>query len=107
MRISNDILINEAVAATTATESYLAENVYLYSAQVIVSDEVDTGVYDVQLQISNDDVNWVNSGTATNVTAATSFFVEKTDVAYKYFRFNLVKTSGGFTFKIIINTKGN
>lgn len=106
MKIANDILINEAVAATTTLEALNVEFVLFYSLQVISSDEVDTGDYDVQLQISNDNVNWVDSGSAVNVTAATSFFIEKSDVSYKYARLKLTKTSGGFTFKVIYNSKG-
>jgi len=58
------------------------------------------------LQLSNDNVNWSDSTATASITAAGSSYIEKVDVAARYCRLRLVRTSGTLTgFTAVFNGK--
>lgn len=105
MRTIKDELLNASVSATQNTDSIDLEHMYMFSLQITTSNPQSLD-YDVQLQASNDGVNFVNQGSATNVTSATSFFIEDVDITYRYARLSLTKTTGSANFKIDVVAKG-
>lgn len=64
-----------------------------------------TLVGSLQLQKSNDKVNWTNEGASVAVTATATTWVEKADVAYIYSKMVYTHTSGVLTLLAYANAK--
>ena len=65
------------------------------SVQVAVTGTISAGT--VQLQHSNDGSAWGNNGTATNITAAGSYFINVADFGYDFARVVVAATTGNAT----------
>lgn len=60
----------------------------------------------VKLQKSNDNSNWVDEGSATNITADGNVFLEKVDPASKFMRVAYTLTAGSLSASNVIIGKG-
>lgn len=89
---------------TTVTLPNL-DQYFNWSAQ-IVSTNQSSANYSMQVQISNDNSNWVDSGSPTVINSNTSFFIEKTEITYKYARLVFTKTGGSFDCLVVIQARG-
>lgn len=65
------------------------------SVQAVIAGTITAG--SVQLQHSNDGSNWGNSGTATSVTAAGSYFINVADFGYDFARVIVTATTNNAT----------
>jgi hypothetical protein len=63
--------------------------------QAAIAGTISAGT--VQLQHSNDGSTWGNNGTATNVTAAGSTFINVADFGYDFARVVIAATTGNAT----------
>jgi hypothetical protein len=82
-----------SLAATTATPSLDLKKWHMGSFQISIT--VGAAIsWTVAVQGSNDGVTWVNTATPTAVTGATDLVLSISDLTSRYYRVNLVRTSG-------------
>lgn len=103
---TKELVSSGTISATTAlTAIELLQNTKL-SLQCVYT--VTTGSFSLQLQESNDGVNYSDiSGSAIAVTATGSGFLKVADACSRYYRVRAVRTSGDIdTLVITAHTKG-
>lgn len=89
----DDIYRGTSVAASVATDMIDATFIDKVSAQV----EITTAggvTWTAALQGSNDGITWVDTQTPTNVTGSVNLMFSIADATSRYYRVNLVRTSG-------------
>ncbi len=87
--------IPATVAATTATDKIDCERMTHVSFQVT---QTAAGVsYAATIQASNDGTNWADTTTTATITGAGTVILERTGCCSRYYRLNLVKTTGSLT----------
>ncbi len=74
--------------------------------QVVVSGSDSLNTVSIILQKSNDNVNWNNEGSATNITGDGTFFLEKIDPSGAFYRAYIALTGGTFDCNLEWVVKG-
>lgn len=84
-----------SAGATYTTGSFDTSGRKCLGVHVRIVGTISAGT--IQLQHSNDNVNFGNNGTATSVTAAGNFFINVADLGYDFVRVQVVSTTGAIT----------
>lgn len=99
------ILPATSITAPVSTDSVSMRYINDVSAQIVVTAASSPGTASVKLQASNDNTNWVDVGSATNITTNTTILLEDTDVSYAFLRVTFAIASGSFTAEVIVSGK--
>ena len=98
---NNQTQTQGTISSTAYGPSFQTDRAYAVSAQCIVTAAAPTGA-SVQLQKSNDNVNWSNDGAPVSVTATGVFFVEKVGITSKYMRVAYVISGGSMSSSTVL-----
>lgn len=106
MRVyENVILDSETVSADTASSSVDCRNLTFCSFQVHAVGTLDA---DVALQVSNDNVNWVEvSPSSQNFSGNSDGMIEVVDLCASYARVYFTANSGSSVVTVTMTNKGN
>lgn len=108
-RAAKDVIFSDTTVDTsTNSESVDLLSLYGISFQFNWTNG-STPDIDLDLQVSNDAINWVTltSPTTTTIsTASGSAIISLSDVFYRYARINITVNSGSADLDIIYNGKG-
>jgi len=105
MRTINDILLNENKDVTFSSDVIDLEHYSAMSMQVTTSSASSLN-FSVQLQISNDNINFIDNGSPTVLNSNTSVLFEDTNITYRYTKLVCTRTAGSAVFKINLHAKG-
>lgn len=97
---SYNLNIAQSIAATTASDRIDAERMSHISFQVT---QTAAGVsFAATIQQSNDGINWADTASTVAIAAAGTFYVEKSGACARFYRVNLVRTSGTLTGTVVV-----
>lgn len=97
-----DAVSKDATFSTTAVD--ISRDVLL--SLVVTTTAQSSLNVSIQLQVSNDGTNWIDSGSPTAVTTNTSTAFTLSDTPYAYARLTTTFTAGSATFQVQGQTKG-
>lgn len=101
MRFVDDILLNNsALAVSTTTEAVNLETIVNFSVQIVWTSV--TASFSIQVEVSNDGLNWVNLGSAAVINNNSgNVMVEKSNNTNRFMRVSVTRTSGTANVKLI------
>ena len=115
MRTKSQIILNKTtLAGTTPVTSTIIpmDAVYSYCLQAIVAGSSIAGSFQMFASCEQGDYEadgitaWALIETATTLTTAGSFIINKDGVAYRWFKVVFTPASGNGTLTLVLSTKG-